>query len=254
MRAQLRKVALDILGFFSKPAPGVHILNGHRLIDTTSNDNLLGNVLKHLSNNTRLINPDDAVRIIESRTYVDEPMVAFTFDDGFSECYSHFAPALESYGIKGLFFINPNFAEGDDSYIDSFNKNRVHTIGKKPMRWEQIKELLDRGHIIGAHTLDHVMIVGDDVNGLTHQIADCKTIIKDRIGNECDYFAFPYGRLDDVSDKAIEIACSCYKHVFSQSDYTHYYSFDGRVINRRHFEPFWPVRHIDYFLSCNKKY
>ena len=89
---------------------------------------------------------------------------------------------------------------------------------------------------------------------LEHQIGDCKKVIEERLGSRCEYFAFPYGRLEHANPKSIEIACKHYKYVFSQSDYKHYYSFDGRVINRRHFEPFWPVNHVRYFLSCKKTY
>lgn len=254
LRSSLRGKVLDFLGSFAKPAPGVHILNGHRLINTEDSVNLFKIVLEHLSKNALLICPDEAVILIKEKANVDKPMIAFSFDDGFSECYSHFAPALEDFGIRGLFFINPNYVEGDDQYIELFNKNCVHTQGKKPMRWYHVEELNKRGHIIGAHTLDHVMIKGNDEKALKHQIVDCKQIIEKHIGKECDYFAFPYGRLDNVDETAIFIACENFKFVFSQSNYKHYYSFNDRVINRRHFEPFWPLNHIDYFLSCKKTY
>lgn len=58
---------------------------------------------------------------------------------------------------------------------------------------------------------------------------------------------------EHANQSSIDIACKYYKYVFSQSDYKHYFSFGGRVINRRHFEPFWPVKHVSYFLSCHKK-
>ena len=45
-----------------------------------------------------------------------------------------------------------------------------------------------------------------------------------------------------------------HQYVFAQSVYKKYFSFDGKVINRRHFEPFWPISHMYYFLGCNKKY
>lgn len=42
---------------------------------------------------------------------------------------------------------------------------------------------------------------------------------------------------------------SFYKYVFSQSDYKHYLSYGDKVINRRHFEFWWSLSHILYFLS-----
>lgn len=78
-------------------------------------------------------------------------------------------------------------------------------------------------------------------------------IIEEKLGTSCDYFAFPYGKLKHVNAKALDIACDNYKYVFSQSNYKNYFSFEGRVINRRHFEPFWPITHVYFFLSCHKK-
>lgn len=253
IRAFLRSWVLDCLGSFSKPAPGIHILNGHRIQEEPEPDTFR-HLLNELSQYAEFIKIEDAVQDIIHHEQPDKPLIAFTFDDGFMECYDYFAPVLEEYGVNALFFVNPNYVEGDPYYIDHFNKNIVMTPNKRPMRWEQLKELSERGHIIGAHTMDHYMINTDDKETLKHQICDCKRAIEANIGKACDYFAFPYGKLTHANQLSIDIACQQYKYVFSQSDYKHYFSFGNRVINRRHFEPFWPHRHVFYFLSCHKTY
>ena len=121
------------------------------------------------------------------------------------------------------------------------------------MTWAQIMELKERGFKFGAHTLDHYCINDDNIAELEHQIGDCKTALENKLGVSCDYFAFPYGRLDHANPQSIEIACKHYKYVFSQSDYRHYFSYGGKVINRRHFEPFWPKEHVLFFLSVKRK-
>ncbi len=153
-----------------------------------------------------------------------------------------------------MFFINPGFVTGDEGYIKNFTEHVVLTPGKRPMNWEQIADLQRRGHIIGAHTMDHYMINDSDLTKLDYQIGFCKSVIEQKLKVPCDYFAFPYGRLEHANPAAIEIATRYYKYVFSQSDYKHYFSFGGKVINRRHFEPFWPVNHVRYFLSSRKTY
>ena len=128
------------------------------------------------------------------------------------------------------------------------------TPNKMPMRWYHLEELAKRGHIIGAHTMDHYMVNSTNETILKYQIETCKGIIENKLGKPCEYFAFPYGKLTQANEISINIAANKYKFVFSQSDYKNYFSFDGKVINRRHFEPFWPKKHVFYFLSCNKKY
>lgn len=253
VRTAIRAQVLNVLSLNAHPAPGIHILNGHRICKEAEPDTFR-RLLDRLARQVEFIRVEEAVAMIERHEQPDRPYVAFTFDDGFSECADIFAPVLEEYGVNALFFVNPNYVEGDDDYISHFNHDTVQTAGKRPMRWDTLKNLADRGHIIGAHTMDHYMIVTDDCDILRHQIVDCRRVIEEHIGNVCDYFAFPYGRLSQASETAIDIATSTYAHVFSQSDYKHYFSFDGRVINRRHFEPFWPTGHVRYFLSCNKTY
>lgn len=255
-RTIVRKRILDILGLFSRPHNGIHILNGHMICramaDNQSKDYFFYQ-LQELSRYVHFIRIEYATSLIRNHESVDQPLVAFTFDDGFMECYDMIAPVLESFGVNAAFFINPNFVEGDENYIQNFTENIVLTPGKIPMHWTEIKDLHKRGHIIGAHTMDHYMINDDNLLELDKQIGGCKSIIEDKLSAPCDYFAFPYGRLEHANKHSIDVACGYYKNVFSQSDYKHYFSFAGRVINRRHFEPFWPVGHLYYFLSCHKK-
>lgn len=253
IRSFFRSQILNILGSYAIPAPGIHILNGHR-IQQEAQPKTFEHLLKELSQIVDFIKIEDAVKMIENHERPTRPKVAFTFDDGFMEGYNVFAPTLEKYGINALFFVNPNYVEGDDTYIVNFNENTVLTSHKRPMRWSHLQELAQRGHIIGAHTMDHFMINSDDVNVLEYQIITCKNSIESHIGKPCDFFAFPYGRLSQANELSITIASETYKHIFSQSDYKHYFSFDGKVINRRHFEPFWPIQHVKYFLSCHKSY
>ena len=122
------------------------------------------------------------------------------------------------------------------------------------MRWNDIIKMHEAGHIIGSHTMDHYIINSEDLTELEHQIGDCKGIIENRLSAPCEYFAFSYGRLEHVNPASIDIALKYYKYVFSQSNFKNYFSYNGAVINRRHFEPYWPIGHVKYFVSHPKKY
>lgn len=250
----LRSTFLSTAGWGKKPSAGVHILNGHFVHSTTPDAAVAERCLEALSRQARFIRIEEAVRLIVSRTVVDEPLLAFTFDDGFEECLTVIAPVLEKYGTNAAFFVNPHFVEGDEEYIRCFTEKVVRTPGKHPMRWEDLRQLQQRGHVIGAHTLDHYLTASEDTAELQHQIVDCRRVMETHLGQPCTYFAWPFGRLEQTNEQAVALACSCYDFVFSQSDYRHYFSFDGRVINRRHFELCWPESHILYFLSRKKNY
>lgn len=254
LRNMLRSSVLDILGCFAKPAKGIHILNGHIISRNNSRIEIFLSQLKELQKISTFIRIEEAVELINQHKEPNDTLIAFTFDDGFEECATMIAPALEQFGTNGLFFINPNFVEGDYKYIKNFTENVVLTPDKKPMRWNDIIKIHNSGHLIGAHTMDHYMINRDDLSELKHQIVDCKYSIEAMLNSPCESFAFPYGRLEQANYASINLALDNYKYIFSQSDYKNYFSFNGKVINRRHFEPFWPVNHVKFFISHRKKY
>lgn len=253
LRNIVRGVVLDIKGAFAKPAAGIHILNGHRIALENPQPEIFRKQLLELNKYVRFIRFEEAVELIVAKTSVKEVLVAFSFDDGFEECYTQIAPVLEEFGINAAFFINPNFTSGNKEYIECFTRNTVKTPAKLPMNWTQIKELQLRGHIIGAHTLDHYNINDDNMAELERQIGECRTVIEEQLGTSCIYFAFPFGRLEHANSMSIDIAAKYYPYIFSQSDYKNYFSYGGRVINRRHFEPDWKIGHVKYFISCHKK-
>lgn len=253
LRRHVRHILLNLLSSRVAPAHGVHILNGHFLsLDNNRTGDVFFALCENLArHNVVFIDIQEATRRVTNHEYhADRCYVAFTFDDGFEECYTKLAPVLNHFKMKGAFFINPSFVNCDDKYKEFFLRNIVCTNSdKKPMTWEQITELARMGHVIGSHTMDHYKLDGYDSN-YEFQIGESKKIIESKTGVVCEYFAYPYGRIGHFSPKALSIAASSYKYIFSQDDARHYYSFNGKVINRRHFEPDWPYRHVLYFLKA----
>ena len=249
-----RDLVLRIGGCCAKPSNGIHIMTAHMSHRTAPDIVYMEQLMERLSKLVKFVRIEDAVKMIENHEYPHEPLCAFTFDDGFDDCYDNIAPVLERFKTNAIFFVNPNFVDGDEEYVKRFTDETVLTPGKRPMRWEQLKDLQERGFIIGAHTMDHYLTAKDDAKELEYQIITCKSVIEEKLGRPCEYFAWPYGKIEHTSEAAVEMACSTYKHVFSQTDYRHYFSFGGRVLNRRHFEPFWPFSHFKYFLSKSISY
>lgn len=64
--------------------------------------------------------------------------VVFTFDDGGVSFLTKAAPILEKYGFKGVFFISTKYI-GTSGFLTA----------------EQVKALVERGHIIGSHSHTH---------------------------------------------------------------------------------------------------
>jgi len=251
IRSFCRRKILDILSLASTPHPGVHILNGHFL---SSNDNAPQEIFKKqiiaLQNKgVEFIDFDKAVQLITQKNWPSAKcLVAFTFDDGFEECFTKIRLVLNEFKIKAGFFINPNFINGDKKYQEYFKHEVVYT-NKPPMSWEQIQVLHNEGHIIGAHTMDHVLLKTNDEQLLEYQIGGSKKVLEEKLKSSCNYFAYPFGKIDQISHLGVDITTKYFQYVFSQDNYKNYFSFNGKVINRRHFECDWPSKHVLYFLK-----
>jgi len=250
-RSFFRKHLINFLSTSAKPNAGIHILNGHFLsLKNDTPPEIFHKLLESLKGyGVKFIDFEEAAFKIKNREFPqNDCLVAFTWDDGFEECFSKIKPVLDYWDLKAGFFINPNFIDGDQNYKENFKKNVVLT-DKNPMSWPMIQQLLEEGHTIGAHTLDHLSLKTDDLGFLKHQIEGSKKRIEEQLGVEVIHFAFPFGQLKYISEVAVEVACKTFPYVYSQDNYRHYFSFDGRIINRRHFECDWPLNHVLYFLK-----
>ena len=253
MKNLIRNIILSTTGQFKSVANGIHILNSHYIGRNDLPSATFHDLLKNLSKKADFITIEDAVVAIKEKTHQNQKLIAFTFDDGFEECYTKIAPVLSDFNTNAAFFINPGFIDGDETYRKNFTENIVH-VNKQPMTWKMIKELHQQGFIIGKHTLDHVRLVGLTNEELQQQINMAKNRIEEQLQSSCEYFAWTYGRNSDIDENALKYCLNHHKYVFGGDNYTKYFSFNKSVFNRRHVEGNWPINHINYFLSKTKSY
>lgn len=113
--------------------------------------------------------------LTKGATLPDRPFM-ITFDDTREEHYTIAAPEMEKYGFKGVFF-TMTIPIGKPNYMTS----------------AQIKELSDRGHVIGSHTWDHHNVKKLQGEDWDVQIAKPKQLLEKITGKPVDYFAYPFG-------------------------------------------------------------
>lgn len=258
MRKILRDFYLLIAGSVKRVKSGIHIINSHYVdkgeMSSDKAKHVYEDYIKYLLTLGKVIDIKEASqRIFNSQIPQNDVLIALTYDDGFEECYTVIAPILEKYGLKGAFFINANFIDSDDNYRKQFNV-RTNNEVKKPMSWEQVIDLHERGHIIGSHGLDHLNFQNLNTNEIIQQVEVNKKILEGKLNYSCDYFAWTYGQLRHFSEEALLITSNYHPFIFSGTNYKNYFSYEGRVINRRHHEPFWKKYHIKYFFGAYKVY
>jgi peptidoglycan/xylan/chitin deacetylase (PgdA/CDA1 family) len=149
-----------------------------------------------------------------------------TFDDGFISNYEVAKKVLEPLHIKALFFVTtgyhncPSLTEQENFlyssiYAGNYARGSLPD-GLKPMTWVNIKELEQNGHMIGAHTINHIKLKGVTCSKqLLEEIQSPKKYLNGKLNTSIDSFAIPFGSVDVIDAKSLKIVHENYKFVFN---------------------------------------
>lgn len=136
------------------------------------------------------------------------PAALLTFDDGLASQYDVAAPLLEEVGTRGVFFVVPEFCglRGDEAgrfYADVLRSPAGHP--RQPMTPRQVRELADRGHAIGSHTLSHARLSETSPAETERQIVAASDAIQAWTGRPVEAFAWTYSN-DAITPAAHALA------------------------------------------------
>ena len=136
---------------------------------------------------------------LRSTSPVTKPLVALTFDDGYSNFYTQVLPILRRYRLPAtLFVITSMIGRPDPMPFDRWsqrNRNRVSEEAWRPISWPELEACSESGIIsIGAHSHNH------------HKGSDCtraqfieeaersNELLRARLGeSQALAYSYPYG-------------------------------------------------------------
>ena len=183
-------------------------------------------LLLQLNSEYSFINPEDFVSFIKGGIKLNKNHLLLTFDDGFKSNYKVAQEILNPLQIKAIFFLPTGFIDAKnpetqklyikknlciEEFIADFHVNEM-----KPMTLENLSELVDSGHTIGAHTKNHFRLSEiDDDALLEEEIISSGDRIEELLGVRVEHFAYPFGDIGSINKKALEIARARYKYVYS---------------------------------------
>lgn len=108
--------------------------------------------------------------------------ISYTFDDGFKEHCTVFAPELDKRGFKGTFWVNGATINPTSGKV------------KDPSRanWAQMKEIALRGHEISSHGWSHANLMQISREEVIIEIERNDSIILAEIGIPAQTFCYPH--------------------------------------------------------------
>jgi peptidoglycan/xylan/chitin deacetylase (PgdA/CDA1 family) len=128
-------------------------------------------------------------------------VVVLSFDDAYQSVIDLALPILERHGLKGSLYVPTDFPArpdepmswpGVDGWLDGPHRDEL-----RPMGWDGVRELAERGWEIGSHTCTHPHLTELDDARLEDELVRSKRVCEAELGRPCRSLAYPYGDHDD---------------------------------------------------------
>lgn len=116
-------------------------------------------------------------------------VVGITFDDGYRNNLEHALPVLQRNGFTATCYAVSDPHKGCNAWDEAIG------VPQKPLfSPAEMREWVSGGMDLGAHTRHHADLTQIDHDTAIDEIAGCKQVLQDMIGQEVKHFCYPYGR------------------------------------------------------------
>jgi peptidoglycan/xylan/chitin deacetylase (PgdA/CDA1 family) len=242
----------------------IPVLLYHRVAEDADNPWSITNAafrrqLDWLRSNVELISLAEAQRRLEHGESF-QPSAVITFDDGYAENCDHALPLLIEWKVPCAYFVSTGHILEGRPFPHDVARGRplpVNTVA-------ELRRISDAGIEIAAHTRTHPNLGNlREPARLRDEIIDATKDLEDAVGKPIEYFAFPFGYPDNLTEEGLGLIreygfrgfCSAYGGLnFPWSDHFHLKRFgpgesllqvrnwvsgDPRMIRRTHGQPRW---------------
>jgi sugar transferase (PEP-CTERM/EpsH1 system associated) len=223
VRRAVRRTAarLAALTTPSNGEAGLRILTYHRVNDDHPGDRLSVHPLAFLeqmellaASGRPVVSLDDALAALQGDGALPPDAVAITFDDGFRDNFDLALPILDRFRLPATFFLATAYMDGGLC----FERYRGCCDRDRPLDWQQVREMVARGHAVGGHSRSHRELAGAPVEDVRGEVEGCRADIHRHAGILPTLFCYPRGREDrsvrrTVAAAGFAAACSVYPGV-----------------------------------------
>ncbi len=182
-------------------------------------------IIHFLHKRFHFISPQEFIQYKSGDLELKGRHLLITFDDGFLSSKEATDKVLAPLKIKALFFCCPNFIGASQENAKKFIASNIHLGGitesevsasELPMNQDEIKELIQKGHSIGGHTLTHTNLATiQDENWLHQEVQECSSYFQENFNLAPVFFAFPFGGIHCIDQKSLTKIDQFYTYCFS---------------------------------------
>lgn len=164
----------------------------------------------------------------------EKPGIIITFDDGYDDNYEVALRILEEYKMTGWFMVSSDLV-GKQGYMD----------------WKQLKDLLNKGHVIGDHTsTHHRMNANDTRESLEYEIIESKNRLEKELEISVNIFCWCGGEEEHYTKNAANIIKEAkFKYGFMTNSYPLTRNTNHFQIQRINIEDEWSMGLVKLQIS-----
>jgi peptidoglycan/xylan/chitin deacetylase (PgdA/CDA1 family) len=213
-------------------------------------------ILRRLQALGDFIDSDALLCMLVGDRPIDGRYFHLSFDDGFRNNLTNALPILRKLSIPAIFFVPSAIVGADYDCVRDYCLNVTHYRAViEMMGWDDLKAILDAGYEVGSHTRTHARfsVISGDESRLEDEIVGSKHDLEKALRYECRFISWPYGQVRDADATSVAFTRRAgYDACFG--------AFRGKVmprvtdrfrIPRHHFEPQWPLSHVQFFARGN---
>lgn len=149
-----------------------------------------------------------SIALNDATTAPAKSTVGITFDDGFENVWRHGIPLLTRYRFSAIQFLVADLIGRTNEWEQPQGEAPA-----KLMDQGQVREWLENGHEIGAHSLTHPFLTRIPFERAREEVFASKRRLEDMFQTPIRHFCYPYGDRnpairDLVQQAGYETACS----------------------------------------------
>jgi peptidoglycan/xylan/chitin deacetylase (PgdA/CDA1 family) len=210
VRRRLRRAAARATTFAAERAArgGLRILTYHRVNDRHPADRLsvhpreFAAQMERLAATCRVVPLGSALAALRDGRAPGPGTVCLTFDDGYRDNHACALPVLERLRLPATFFIATAYT-GTDQTIDRYRGCCAHD---RMMGWDEVRDLIARGHEVGGHGRRHLELAGLGEAEARDEIHGSRDDIASGAGVRPRVFCYPRGSEDARVRRAVAAA------------------------------------------------
>jgi len=199
--------------------------------------------------------PNDLTQL----TSASHSVAVFTFDDGLANNFQVAAPLLEARGLTGVFCVVAAFPDVPPDRQAAWFRTHVRPASDaehlddpdlRSLTWDEIRELIARGHQIACHSYTHCVIDANTPREvLVREILGARDALRARLpGVPIEGFCWPVN-FDEQAIVAEDIVRANYQYALCGGSMPLFRGYDPFRIHRTNIEASWPLEVIDLQFS-----